>query len=280
MGSGSLGFIRICLMVVLPLKCTCIPYLLHMCFILSAVPLVYGRTIWPKVFLVVLALVPVLLGLLLLMLPLSSSFVLLLLLSEPLVSSQLLLITLFWTLLMAQLGYLHLPRASLRCFNSSLRSSGVVQTTLALWVSVPMTLYLEDTLWWLSHCKYWSVWVGFQYTWKERELSARGVTRVSRKGIAPFAWFPSTVNLIAGSMLLIWSRNPCLCACCWMTQVSSTKLNHAWGVNSRCNSFSFKTFHVLVSYYGTYRRSHRHSFYPFIKLVLERKVCIMQTEPK
>ena len=132
-------------MVVFPLKCTCIPYLPHMCFILSAVPFMYGMTIWLTVFLVVLALVPVLLGLLL-VLPLSSSFVLLLLLSEALVSSWLLLITLFWTLLMAQLGYLHLPRASFRCFNSSLRSSRVVQTTLALWVSVPMTLYLEDKL--------------------------------------------------------------------------------------------------------------------------------------
>ena len=229
LGSGSLAFIRICLMVVFPLKCICIPYLPHMCFILSAVPFVYGMTIWPMVFLVVLALVLVLVGLLLLVLLLSSSFVLLLLLFEALVSSRLLLITLFWTLLMAQLGYLHLPRASFRCFNSSLRSSGVVQTTLALWMSVPVTLYLEDNLWWLSHCKYWSVWVGFWYTWKERELSARGVTRVSRKGIAPFTWFPSTVNLIAGSILLIWSRNPCLCACCWMTQVSSTNLNHAQG---------------------------------------------------
>ena len=266
-------------MVVFPLKCTCIPYLPHMCFILSAVPLVYGMTIWPMVFLVVLVLLPVLLGLLLVP-PLSSLFVLLLLLSEALVSFQLLLITLFWTLLMAQLGYLHLPRASFRCFNSSLRSSGVVQTTLALWVSVPMTLYLEHKLWWLSHCNYWSVRVGFWYTWKDRELSARGVTRVSRKGIAPFAWFPSTVNLIAGSMLLIWYRNPCLCACCCMTQVSSTNLNHAGGVTSRCNSFSFKTFHVQVSYYWTYRWSHRCSFYLLIRLVLERKVCILQKEPK
>ena len=174
-------------MVVFPLKCTCIPYLLHICFILSAVPLVYGMTIWPMDFLVVLVLVLVLARLLLFVVPLFSSLVLLLLLLfVALVSSQLLLITLFCTILMAQLGYLHLPRASLRCFNSSLRSSGVLQTTLALWVSIPMTLYLEDKLWWLSHCKYWSVWVGFQYTWKERELSARGVTRVSRKGIAPF----------------------------------------------------------------------------------------------
>ena len=81
-------------MVVFPLKCTCIPYLPHMCFILSAVPLVYGMTISPVDFLVVLALVLVLVKLLLVML-LSSSFVLLLLFFEALVSSWLLLITLF-----------------------------------------------------------------------------------------------------------------------------------------------------------------------------------------
>ena len=122
-------------MVVFPLKCTCIPYLPHMCFILSAVPLVYGMAICPMDFLVVLSLVLMLGRLLLFVVPLFSSLiVLLLLLFVALVSSWLLLITLFCTLLMAHLGYLHLPRAPLRCFNSSLRSSGVVQTTLALWL--------------------------------------------------------------------------------------------------------------------------------------------------
>ena len=66
-----------------------------------------------------------------------------------------------------------------------------------------MTLYFADRLWWLSHCKYWSVCVGLWYTVMERELSANGVTKVSRNEIAPFPSVPSTVNLIAGSMLLI-----------------------------------------------------------------------------
>ena len=126
---------------------------------------------------------------------------------------------------MAQLGYLHLTKASLRCCNSFWKSSGLVQTILVLWVSVPMTLYLVDRVWWLSYCKYWSMWVGLQYTVMERGLSASGVTKVSRKRIAPFPWLPSTVNLIAGFMLLIWSRNACLWVCCWMTRVSSTNLN-------------------------------------------------------
>ena len=55
-------------------------------------------------------------------------------------------IALICTLFMAYLGHLHLMKASLRCFNSSLRSSGVVQTVLGLWVSVPMTLYLAERL--------------------------------------------------------------------------------------------------------------------------------------
>ena len=61
-------------------------------------------------------------------------------------SSQLLLVYLFCILFMAHLGYLHFTTASLRCSNSSLRSSGVVHTVLALWVRVPMTMYLAAGL--------------------------------------------------------------------------------------------------------------------------------------
>ena len=46
----------------------------------------------------------------------------------------------------AHLGHLHLTKPSLRYCNSSLRSSSVAQTVMALWVSVPMTLYLSERL--------------------------------------------------------------------------------------------------------------------------------------
>ena len=164
-------------------------------------------------------------------------------------SFRLPLTTLFCTLLMAQLGYLHLTKASLRCCNSSFKSSDVVQTVLALWVSVPMMLYFAERLWWLSHCKYWSVWVGLQLHLMLRELSASGLTKVSRKGIAPFSWLPLTVNFIAGSILFIWSRKSCLWACCWMTQVSSTNLYQnlgGWEADlsaslSKCSMHKFAT---------------------------------------
>ena len=42
-------------MVVFPLKCTCIPYLPHVCFIHLAIPFVYGMTICPTVALVSLS---------------------------------------------------------------------------------------------------------------------------------------------------------------------------------------------------------------------------------
>ena len=151
-------------------------------------------------------------------------------------SSQLLVMSLLCTLLKAHLGYLHLDWASLRCWISLLKSSGPVQTVFALWVRVPMTLYLATRLWWLSNCKYWSVWVVFLYTEMERELSASGLTKVSRNEMVPFSWLTSTVNFIAGSILFIWSRNNCF----WITKVSSTNLYQCLGGLRQCGELLFQ----------------------------------------
>ena len=78
-----------------------------------------------------------------------------------------------------------------------------MQTVLAIWLRVPMTLYLAERLWWLSHCQYRSVWLGLQYTVMDTEMSASCLTKVSRKGIDPFSWLPFAVNFIARSVLLI-----------------------------------------------------------------------------
>ena len=83
-------------MVVFPLKCTCMPYLPHMCLILSAVPLVYGMTICPILALLVgLLLVVLMCWLLLFVVSLLSLLVLLLLVLLFPVSSWLLFRTLF-----------------------------------------------------------------------------------------------------------------------------------------------------------------------------------------
>ena len=69
-----------------------------------------------------------------------------------------------FTLLRAHTGYLNFVRALNRWCSSCYDSWGIEHIVLALWCRVPTTLYLDDIVWWLSHCKYESVWVGFLYT--------------------------------------------------------------------------------------------------------------------
>ena len=213
-------------MVLFPLKWVWIPYLLHMFLILSPRPCEYYMTMYPLVYLS-------------LVVPLPSGSLLLLSLLYPLcplwlfpslLFSWLLLLNLHSLLSNPHLGYLHLARASLRCCISWLRSFGLLQTVLALWVRVLMTLNLYAWWWWLSHWRYWSVCVSFLYTVRCRVLSAWGFTMVSRNGIAPSCWLFSTVNLMAGSTLLICSRKFCLYPSCWMTKLSSTYLSQSLGV--------------------------------------------------
>ena len=145
-------------MVVPSLKCTCIPYLWQMFLKLSLVPLVYGTTVW-HFFLVD--------GGLCLFLVVLSGWC-----------------CCFWRMLfMVQLGYFHCLRTSSRCCSSLFNNSGVVCTVLALYIRVLITLYFDARLWLLSHCRYWSVWVGFLYTFVVKVPSGWGVTKMSRNGM-------------------------------------------------------------------------------------------------
>ena len=74
-----------------------------------------------------------------------------------------------------------------------LQQLGVEQTVDTLWYRVPATLYLDRIVWWLSHCRYKSVWVVFLNTDVFRLPSSSGVTRMSRKGIDP-----SSLDLFTG----------------------------------------------------------------------------------
>ena len=91
----------------------------------------------------------------------------------------------FLILFNSQLGYLQDVSAFWRCSCSSSRCCLVEHTALALGNNVLMTLYLPVMAWWVSHCKYWLVWVGFLYTVVSILPSLKGVTRVTRKGIDP-----------------------------------------------------------------------------------------------
>ena len=75
--------------------------------------------------------------------------------------------------------------------------------------SINYTIF-ADKRWWLSHCRYWSVWVGFLYTVIDNPPSASGLTVVFKKGMAPSSLLSSTVNLMVGSTLLMCSGKFCL----------------------------------------------------------------------
>ena len=139
------------------------------------------------------------------------------------------LVSLFSTLSKAHVGYLQLVRAFLRCSISLQRSSGLLQTVLAIWVRVLMTLYSAERWWWLSHCKYWSMWVGFLYIVVDSLPSISGFTMVSKKGMAPSSLLFSTVNCMARSTLLMCCRKFCLFSSFWVTKVSSTYWCHNLG---------------------------------------------------
>ena len=144
------------------------------------------------------------------------------------------LLSLFSTLSKAHLGYLHWMRAFLRWSFSCLSNSGLPHTVLALWEMVLIAMNLAERLWWLSHCKYWSVWVGFLYTVMDRLLFTSGFTMVPKKGMEPSYLLSYTVNLMAGSTLLMCWRKPCLLASLWITKVSSTYLCQNLGGGVQC----------------------------------------------
>ena len=118
---------------------------------------------------------------------------------------------LFFILFKAHLGYLHLVRTFCRCYCSSCKCCWVKHTALALWNSVLITLYFADMAWWLSHFRYWSVWVGFLKTVVIKLPSDCWMTNVSKKDIGPSAFVFSAVNCMPSSVELICLRNSSLC---------------------------------------------------------------------
>ena len=158
----------------------------------------------------------------------------------------------FWlfilALLMAQMGYLHLVSALKRCSSSSCNTWGVVQTVAALWYRVPATVYLGGIVWWLSHCRYRSVWVVFLNTDVFKLPSSSGVSRMSRKGIDPSSLTSSQVNFILGCIKFRCCRQLSLLFFLIIVNVSSRNLFHriggvvdvlmAWISSSSMNKFA------------------------------------------
>ena len=76
-------------------------------------------------------------------------------------------------------------------------------------------------LWWLSHWRYKSVWVGFQYILVVKVLSCCGVKSVSRNGMEQSGLVSSVVNIMEGSTELMYCKNSSLHDCWSMSKVSS-----------------------------------------------------------
>ena len=195
-GATSSSFILLPL-----LQWTSMPYLLHIFFTLSLRPSSYETVMWPLLMILLLLLLLFGFGVFIF------NFV----------------------LFIAQLGYLHCNRTFCIRECSSSRSCWLEQRFFALCSRELMMLYLFDMAWWLSHCTYWLVWLGFLYTVVARLPSLWGVTKVSKKGIDPSALVVSAVNLMFGSKELICWRNSSWCCSSWMTKVSSTYLFHRLG---------------------------------------------------
>ena len=134
--SLSLGATSSSFMLLPILKWTCMPYFLQVFFTLSLNPSLYDTVICP---------------------------LLVLLLSLFLLDLGVLILT--FVLFMAQLRYLHITRALCICCCSSSICCWLEHMCLALCKRVLMILYLFAMAWWLSHCKYWLVWVGFCTLW-------------------------------------------------------------------------------------------------------------------
>ena len=134
----------------------------------------------------------------------------------------------FFILYKAHSQYLHLVRTFWRC-SSSCNCCWLEHTAYALQYSVLITLYFADMAWWPSHCKYWSVWVGFLYTVVTKLPSDYGMTSVSKKDMEPSALVFSAVNWMPSSKELMCCRNLSLCTALMTTKASSTNLIHRLG---------------------------------------------------
>ena len=114
-------------------------------------------------------------------------------------------------------------------------SWGLEQMILALWWRLPTTIYVDDMVWWLSHCKYKSVWVGFLYVVVLRLSSCLGVTKMSKKSMEPSVFESSLVNCMCWSRELMQSKKVLLWADFMTTTVSSINLFYIEGGVVMCS---------------------------------------------
>ena len=135
-------------------------------------------------------------------------------------------------------------------------------------------------MWSLSQCKYWSIWVCFLYTVVDNILSGSGVTTVSRKGFDPSGLVFSVLNLIWGSMELMYSRNWFLCSVFWMKKMSSTSLLHKLGSGRCADGPDFELHSKHFGHNVAYGEPHSCYLSLFILLTMEQEKSVLEAEPQ
>ena len=133
-------------------------------------------------------------------------------------------LVLILTLFNTHAGYLHLVSVYFKCSSFCWNSSGLEQMVWALWWSEPTTLYLDDTIWLLSLCKYRSVCVHFLYTVVLRLPSSFGDIKMSKRGMEPSCLDSSLVDSMCRSMVFRCSKKLVFCDYFLMENMSSTNL--------------------------------------------------------
>ena len=118
------------------------------------------------------------------------------------------------------------------CSTSLFEDCWSLETTLALCANVLKTLCLAVRKWLLFQCRYWSVCVGFLYTVVLSVLLGPSVTLVSRNRKRPMLIWFLHCELYVWVLCVDVGKKLLLCSAFWMTKVSSTNLNHKWGLGA------------------------------------------------
>ena len=178
----------------------------------------------------------------------------------------------------AHVGHLQLLMALLRWSSSSFSSWLLEQTVLVLCLKVLMTLNLADSWWWLSHCRFKSVCVGFLYTDFKRDLSGCGNTIVSRKGkdhlvLHPLSWIGCVgwcCSYAPENSLSLWNL--------WPQRCHPQPHPYSRRVYSWINDLDFKILHEEVGHNGADGRPHSCSLQLFKESALKLEVTGLQAE--
>ena len=134
--------------------------------------------------------------------------------------------------------------------NSSSNCSWLEQMLFALCSNEFITLNLLAMAWWLSHCKYWFVWVGLLYIEVDKLPSLLASTRVSKRVLihhlcvfnCKLYFFFYGIYMLEEFFFVLCFQND--------KSVIHKPFPMTWGMWSCFKSFCFKVLHIYISHNG------------------------------